>query len=357
MGNELIELGLFKRRPVDRESFVVRMGALSGRLFSLMSDIAVESESLKTSEFRLRLERTQNQLTKVSDGDVMVSVIQKGLAVCQEFCRNSRGYLQEREAEIRQVIDLLREALGTLTGESKNFNQRLTESTTRFIRLNEIEDLRELKKQIADEVNKLARVVAEKKQQDEILYASMTKRFVHLQEKFKQTEQEVFIDALTRVGNRRSTDRAIKRAMMEAGGKPIILGVLDLDDFKKINDAHGHQVGDQALIGVADTIGKEIRSSDFFGRYGGDEFVLVFTNTTMLQAEMRFQQLRAKIEASRFEFMDGQIKRSLNCTVSCGLAESMQGDSAETLVRRADKALYVAKSRGRNCVVAWGRSM
>jgi diguanylate cyclase len=352
MPKQFIELGLFKRRKSDSDSIIVRVAKLSARLLALVSQIAIESESLKTSKFLSKLEQYRTQLDRATDSRTLEDTIEKCLALCQDYFRQAQGYLLERENEIKEVIDLLREALSTLTGEADTFNQRLLDSSVRFKRLVEIEDLRELKRQITQEVNEFTRIVAEKRKRDQEVYAKMSKRFEVLQEKLRQTKQEVLLDPLTHVGNRRSMDHALKRAIQESK-KPIILAILDIDDFKDINDIYGHQVGDQALMCVAGWLVANVRSGDFLARYGGDEFVVLLTNTSLPQAEMRFLQLLANIAASQFNYHDGNETRTIRLSVSCGLAEYLAGDTSDDLMRRADKGLYEAKKRGKNCLVTW----
>jgi len=351
MENHIIELGLFKRRKHDSESIFVRIGRLAGRIFEVVSEIAIESEGLKTSEFRSRLEWCRVRLDKVSDSSTLESTIQEALTLCQNYFRQAQGYLLDREMEIRQVVDVLRQAVGTLTGDADTFNQRMLDSSARLTRLTEIEDLRELKMQIAREVSELSRIVVEKRRQEETMYASMEKRFDLLQDKLRQTRQEGLLDPLTNVGNRRCIDRAINRATREPGEKPLILALLDIDDFKVINDDHGHQAGDQALVQVAEWLKAHVRPGDFLGRYGGDEFVILFFDTPLPQAEMRFLQLLANIAGSRFEFADGEELRSARLTLSCGLSVATAGDKPGDLMRRADKALYQAKKHGKNRLV------
>ena len=352
MPSQIIELGLFKSRKDDGENLACRFGRLVGRLLGLVSDIAIESEGLKTSDFRTQEQRYQAQLEHVSNSHDLENTVEKCLALCQKYFRRAQGYLLERETEIREVVGVLKNAVSAFTSDADAFNQRLADSSVRFKRLNEIDDLRELKRQIAQEVTELTRMVVEKRKQDEAHYAKMSRRFDLLQQKLRQTKQEVLMDPLTQVGNRRSVDHAMKRASQESL-EPFILAVIDLDDFKRVNDLHGHQAGDQALMCVAKWLNSHIRSGDFLGRFGGDEFVILFTNTTLPQAEMRFLQLLSFVAGSEFEVREGGTVCRLRLTVSCGLAQSIPGEEPEDLLRRADKALYEAKRRGNNCLVTW----
>ena len=351
MPEQIIELGLMSHRKGDGESFVSRLGRQFARLFSLLSEIAVESESLKTGEFRSQLEKWQAQLAQVTELRTLESIIEDCLNRCSKFFRYAQGYLNERETEIREVVDVLRDAVVKLTGDSNAFNERLLETSTRFQQMSEIEDIRELKIRIAREVGDLTRIVEDKRQQDEALYSRMSKRFDVLQEKLRKTRQEVLMDPLTQVGNRRNVDLSLKRLIQDPAKSPVVLAILDVDDFKKINDVHGHQAGDRALIEVARRLAAQVRSGDFLGRYGGDEFVVLFPGTSLSQAEIRFLQLLATMAATPLQYEEGGATHSIRLALSCGLAQGAPGESAEALMRRADEALYKAKKRGKNCLV------
>jgi two-component system cell cycle response regulator len=134
-------------------------------------------------------------------------------------------------------------------------------------------------------------------------------------------------------------------------GKAISLLVIDIDFFKAVNDTHGHDVGDQVLKEFSRRIRKNIRGIDMACRLGGEEFVLVMPETNMAEAYVIGERLRMAISGQDFSVAD--IAESLTITVSIGIA-ALEGadDSADALLKRADKALYRAKRDGRNRVVS-----
>ena len=152
-------------------------------------------------------------------------------------------------------------------------------------------------------------------------------------------------DALTKVYNRRLLDRLIRQEINQAERHPIPLSLMlfDLDHFKKINDTHGHNIGDLVLQEVAQLLRQSIRSSDPFGRWGGDEFLCLATNTDGKQAAELAERLRDALEEHQFI----KVKK---VTASFGVTTYQRGDTPETLVRRADMGLYKAKGCGRNRV-------
>jgi diguanylate cyclase len=359
MNQRLIELGLLEKDGVEQASnadqnATVELASFSARLLAMISDTAVESDTLHTYEFRAKLEKFRHRLANSIHGDPNTSLVASDcLRLCQDYLTRARVYLLERESEFAEVIDVMRIALGKLAGEAKSFNVRLMGSSERFNRLTDIEDIRELKKQISQEVRELNRVVVEKQKQDEMNYAKLSNRIEVLQTNLNHTKEEASLDPLTRVANRGAFDRALERwtAAHKENRTPFILAMLDLDNFKQINDTHGHQVGDRVLLCAAQWFGKYVRQSDFLARYGGEEFVIMARDVELPQAEAIFTELLAKIAACNYEYRQDEEDRIVTFTASCGLAEFALEESAEDLLRRADEALYVAKKTGKNRVV------
>jgi two-component system cell cycle response regulator len=126
--------------------------------------------------------------------------------------------------------------------------------------------------------------------------------------------------------------------------------MLDIDDFKKINDLFGHPVGDVVLKGLVEEMTRSVREMDTVARYGGEEFVLIFPETTTEQALLVADRLRRRVAARLFSVAG--LPHPLGITVSVGLA-SFPDDALtkRTLVERADQALYQAKRSGKNCLV------
>ena len=155
------------------------------------------------------------------------------------------------------------------------------------------------------------------------------------------------IDSLTQVDNRRLLTQLLKEEVTRAERHNLPLSVLlfDLDRFKHINDSYGHNTGDEVLQEVARELRQAIRTSDPFGRWGGDEFLVLATNTDGDQAIELAERLRESLEKCSFS-------KAGKVTASFGITTYQSGDSPETLIRRADMGLYKAKSGGRNRVEA-----
>jgi len=172
-----------------------------------------------------------------------------------------------------------------------------------------------------------------------------------VEEQREELDQLCRTDALTGLANRREFDEALKRLFKEAerSHQPLALVIMDIDNFKSINDSYGHDVGDAALQGLADILRKISRDTDFVARFGGDEFAIILPNTEAQDAEeicARFHQSISKFTCERA------------MTISIGISDRTQCSPIEypLALKRADRALYTAKQAGRNATAIWGPS-
>ncbi|MGZ4980520.1 MAG: GGDEF domain-containing protein [Methylobacter sp.] len=165
---------------------------------------------------------------------------------------------------------------------------------------------------------------------------------------FHQALKKAYTDPLTQTHNRTSFDDSIKREMSLAirNTKSLSLIFLDIDHFKAINDTYGHECGDMTLVLSAKWIKESLRDSDIVFRYGGEEFVMLLSGTDANGAELLAERIRASIENHTIAYG----MEILKITASLGVSTLRDNDTLESFVQRADKAMYIAKSKGRNQV-------
>ena len=167
--------------------------------------------------------------------------------------------------------------------------------------------------------------------------------------KLAQADQQARIDPLTGLANRRGLEEGLRSAQLTAmsEGQPLSIVMIDVDHFKRFNDAYGHQTGDQVLKLTATVFKGQLRDIDLSGRYGGEEMMGVLTGADLDMARGIAERIRIKVAARKLS------RRSTGedlgrITVSIGVAEFRPGEAMSALVERADRALYAAKSDGRN---------
>jgi diguanylate cyclase len=328
-------------------------------LLSVISDAAPEAEPHETAEFQSKIELHRRRIVDARASKDLQKEAEACTKTCEQYLRRSLGYHSDREGEFTEMIAILREAAGLMAGESSAFNAQVLSSSERFGALAQLDDIRVLKKQIATQVTTLKRAVHDKQERDEEAYTKLNKRVEVLQTRLVKAEEEAAIDPLTRIANRGGFDRALRRLLAAAkrGGTQLSLAMVDIDNFKNINDTHGHPVGDRVLLCAAMWLGKGVRHTDFLARYGGEEFALLLADAKIAQAEARMTEVLAQIAANTYDYEADGKKGSVRFTASCGVTELASGDEEADLVRRADEALYEAKHNGKNRVCSKKRSL
>lgn len=179
--------------------------------------------------------------------------------------------------------------------------------------------------------------------------AEMEHESKNLRERIKKEREQALIDALTGIPNRLAYDERVAQEYKrwKRFQTPVAIVVWDIDLFKKINDTYGHSAGDNALRTIAKLLSARVRETDFIARYGGEEFVLVMPGADSHAAEAAAEKLRVAVASTAFHFRGSPVK----ITVSCGIAEFIEGDTPGSVFERADHALYRAKAAGRNQVI------
>jgi len=196
----------------------------------------------------------------------------------------------------------------------------------------------------------LAFEIKEMNKELEIIVANRTKE---LEAKNKELSEKVKVDGLTNLLNHNSIYENLLIELKRAERYKLKMSVLmcDIDDFKKINDIYGHQVGDKVLRLISEELKKNVRIMDIVGRYGGEEFIIIFPETSMEKAEVASERIRKSI--NNIEMSEYNIKIS----ISGGLVKNEENETVESIVKRADKRMYEAKRKGKNKIIVDKRTM
>ena len=181
--------------------------------------------------------------------------------------------------------------------------------------------------------------------------AELQQRVAALEDALRKVSDEATTDALTQIANRRGLTQAFDKEVASlarhadaASAPPLSLALIDIDNFKKLNDSLGHAAGDEALRSLAAAVRERLRPGDHFARFGGEEFVVVLPATPAAEACEVLSRLQRSLSASLF--MHGE--REVFVTFSSGVTAWRQGETLEAALERADQALYEAKRTGKN---------
>ncbi|CAM3141139.1 diguanylate cyclase [Ectopseudomonas mendocina] len=312
---------------------------------------------------RQRLEGNLNwyELVPVLD-DLAVLV----LAVTDSGQREFAGYLKQLNERLAAFISTLSEAHEGYTASvesTRHFNQQLRDQVSDLQNsVQEAADLDALKQALEQRLEGLLQSVSNHQRQrdsgeDDVAerLQGLVKRVAEMELEAQQFRQHIeeqrqksLLDPLTGLPNRAAWSERLdlEIARRQRYGGQLLMAVLDIDHFKRINDGYGHLAGDRVLKIIAGELHKRLRKTDFIARFGGEEFVLLIPGTPLDGGVQLLETLRAAVEACPFHFKGEPV----TITLSAGIAEFRNDEATEDTFERADQALYRAKGAGRNRV-------
>jgi len=255
--------------------------------------------------------------------------------------------LLEMRQDLRRVLAEVLTFVSSGVMSSKKTSSNLTDIVDKFHPGMKQEEIR----QVVDEVLSETRLaVSSSELLSERLNTTM-EEMQDLKKDLDEARREAKVDTLTKLANRKALDELLEKATRDADSNNVELCIIfsDLDFFKKINDKHGHLVGDQVLRVVANTLKGAVKGRDLVARYGGEEFAIVILNTSIENVKRLAENIRTEIAAKRMQRKD--TRESLGTiTMSFGVARYFPSEGVDSFLQRADRALYMAKRKGRNAV-------
>jgi diguanylate cyclase len=254
---------------------------------------------------------------------------------------------EDAQKEIQKILrEVLDEILHTQEFTS-DYRDKLNEFTTE---LKEAKDLDAIHKIVSNLMLVTVAVIQSSEQLREHL-TETTSRSENLQKELEKAQHEILIDPLTALYNRKAFDRKILTYMeaFQEAGNDFSLVLIDIDFFKCFNDQYGHLLGDQVLKFMGSLLSKELKGRDFVARYGGEEFIILMESTPLDNAVIVADKLRKSLDGIRLKYVKtGQALGKIS--ISAGVSMVRENDTVESLLKRADDALYLAKQSGRNNV-------
>jgi diguanylate cyclase len=321
-------------------------------MLQCVREFTLDLKELKTDEFKQALSDLAEQLVTGEKLRRLESVFDSRKRDIADFAERQKAYLRDRESEFKDIIDILSKAMVTLDSENRQYNRSILEQSQRIEDVTLLDDIKKLKQSLLFEVETMRESVRQKEARDTAKIEELSKQVSVLNTELQSARTESERDALTGANNRRSFDRCLTEWVDRNTVKAQTLAVLmvDIDDFKRINDTHGHLTGDSVLVAVANKCRQSIRSEDFLARYGGEEFAVLLPNASLRNAAKKAKQVCQAIASTRYLLEGSENPQHLSLTVSIGVSALRKADTAAALIGRADKALYLAKNSGKNRV-------
>ncbi len=344
-----------KQQLADRQEHNAFLLETIRSLLVFLKDFSMDlnEAEVDSGRFRQEIDALSEKFANTPKTRSLAGIYRRFKKKIYAFITGQKSYLAAREAEFKEIIDLLTRAMAALDADNQVFNQAIYRQAEKIEDLKQLDDIRKIKTSLSVGVDRLRTAVREKRMKDNRRLERLSKRVQTLHRELEATRAESMTDGLTGVSNRKALDGHLIDLVERnhARREPFCILLLDIDDFKAVNDTFGHQVGDRVLIAVAGQCRTIIRDNDFIARYGGEEFAVVIPGISLRVARKRAQQLCRRIAETHYELDEEQEQRVLGVTVSIGVSRYRRGDSVSSVLKRADKALYAAKGAGKNQVV------
>jgi diguanylate cyclase (GGDEF)-like protein len=326
-----------------------------------MGRFAFDTESSFAHEAREAFERWAQHLTiggrHPEDGPDFVARKGRDLTGMSRFFaehrRQEQKYVGEAVGVLRQLVWTFVRSVHRSIAHDTDADARARAQMSRLHAAAMSPSIDDLKREALAAVSTLDAILRERSKRQKEQMSELGERLRTLGRQLEEARRESEVDPLTRVGNRRAFDERLANVaeLSALSGAPACLLFVDLDKLKTINDNHGHQAADAVLVRVADALSRAfLRRSDFVARYGGDEFAVIAQDTTLEGGRRLAARLLERVRGIGLE----DVAPGVRARVSVGMAELERGESAESWLERADRALYEAKRAGRDQVAEAG---
>ena len=270
------------------------------------------------------------------------------------YIDREKVYLGDRESEFKNIIALLTSGITTLGQENHAFNARIYERGLQLEKITYLNDIRKIKEELQHEVEQMKHSVHDKQVRDAQLLTSLAQEVTSLRHDIEKAQQASLTDGLTGASNRLAFDLRLKDLVERHTVSPTACAMLllDIDNFKHINDTYGHPVGDRVIMALVQRCRALIRKDDFLARYGGEEFVVLLPEASLRQGLKRARAICEAVASASYAIDAQRPQETLGFTVSIGVSVLRRHDTVASFTERADTALYAAKHQGKNRAIS-----
>jgi diguanylate cyclase len=334
---------------------------------------AIMSEVRRDEQLASKLDALESQLDNLAGTQLSEVLSSLPELVSQRISRIERAK-QEVELLLTHMVGKLDEIGRFVAEQNRSQSQSQASSETLNVQLagemkamgesvEAANDLQQIRTQVRSRLDTIDRHLQEFREREAHLaqeaqsrneqmrsrIAELEGEATRLQQQLKDEQRLANIDALTQIPNRLAYEKRMEDEIKrwQRFKQPTCIAVWDVDRFKSINDTYGHRAGDRVLTTIAKHLSSRIRNTDFLARFGGEEFVMLLPGTAPDDALRLINELRELIAKIGFHFRGTPV----SVTISIGVTSLRSGDTADSAFDRADKALYRAKTNGRNCCV------
>lgn len=327
---------------------------VSGSLIFFLRECAMDIAEIETDDFKNRLDKIAENFQQNRTVYDLKGAFSDHKLFILDFIGRQKNHIREKEAELMNIIEMLRNGMTAMFGDTRNFNAKIYDQNVRMEAITQLDDIRKIKESLKTEVRQMKQIIQEKQASDSKRIESLSKEVSVLRSSLEQVKDASMMDAMTGAFNRMTFDARMQWVIQrsEIVWNPTSLMMCDLDNFKQINDTYGHIVGDRVLKCFVQECKTMFRSDDFVARYGGEEFAILLPGINLRKALKRALSFCKLLAGKQFLIDPLRPDERISFTVSIGVSELRKKDSCDAFIDRADKALYKAKRTGKSRAVS-----
>ncbi len=294
-------------------------------------------------ELQQNLGSVAAELGRVEDEELLREADQRSHGVLEDWGRRGARHYQKKAGEVKDILLVMARMAESVGDRDQRCAQQLNDVTAQLRGIADLEDLTEIRASIEKSAGELKTSIERMTAEGKAALEQLRSEVSTYQAKMEAAEQIATRDALTRLGSRLWAENQLE--VRVAAGVPFCAAILDIDGFKRVNDEHGHVVGDELLRQFATELRSACRATDVIGRWGGDEF-LVLLDCPRVEAEAQMDRVNKWVCGSyTVEANGAEIK--LRVDASIGVAEYAPEETTKQLLERADREMYRQKARVR----------
>ncbi len=343
-----------KKLPVEIQSYEEKQETLLviiRALLYFLKDFTLDLKEIDAERFNKEIDELKTAISSEKKTKKIDSLFNKKKEIILSHIKRQNDYIKEKEVELKDIIDILTKALVEFDSENKIFNEIVYSQSEKLDEITRLEDIKIIKRKLKEEIAIIKKNVLDKQAMDKKKVEHLSIKIGSLNVELEKVTTTSMTDGLTGVYNRMGLDKFLNE-LVEKNliiHFPFSLLIMDIDNFKIINDTHGHQVGDRIILALVENCKKFMRGDDIIARYGGDEFVAILPKASLKNAIKKAKYICNAIAENKYS-LDNIKKKPLMFTISIGVSAYRKNDTITTVLERADKALYLTKEKGKNNV-------
>ena len=321
-------------------------------LLQFIKEFALDIKEIKSEKFKSDISNISNRFADETKLKKIQSLFDREKKGISSYIKQQKKYIFDRESELKDIINILTSAVVNFDTENQEYNQKILDQSERIEKITHLDDIKKIKQELIQEIEQMRETVRKKQSRDNKQIEVLSEKVQTLNVELKKVRTESVIDGLTGIFNRKAFDEFITEMVQKntVTSFPFALLMLDIDNFKSINDNYGHSIGDRVIMATTNKCSQSIRGDDYFARYGGEEFAIILPGASLKNAAKKAKVICEAVASTSYFLDDLPGNPTLSVTVSIGVSTYHKADTVFSVIKRADSALYNAKRNGKNCV-------